>query len=695
MALTLKKIHGISDVFHQTKDSATMGTETTKTFLTHMNGIRALAIVLVVLYHLDSRLCPCGYFGVDVFLIISGYFLFSKELQADRLEKQEYGKYLLRKVWRLGPPTLCVAILVCVLGAFVLLRDLYWMALQTLTYCCVGVSNEYVAHSGNYFSPNTQSNPLMHLWYIGLIIQTYILLPLMAGAMRRWQRAVRSVIWWAVGLGSLGLYLFLQYGERWESCVVCVREMSVWFSPYYSIATRLWEPMVALLLLQLPRIPDKNRLLQGAAALLGLLVVVGSCYYYETGSAAVFAAIIGAILMVQYGASGVVGWVLNLRSVQWLGSISFSLYLVHWPVFAIWRYIKFDEVGAVEMVAAALLTLPLAYMLYRWVESRCGGWMKGLSRRAVAWLSAGVPAVVIGITSLLTWNLPIANLLPNGPSEVQKSFELPILTGYATPEHLHGFPYDNFTDTPILLGNDESVPLSFLLMGDSHSWHLQHGMDKLLQERGGLRGLYLNNSCMPTWDTFILLSAGDSKWDRARGEKLLAWLEERKDIECVIISAYWHLRFSDRQLRDWNLRPIPPELARTHQEEGLRETCRRLKQAGKRVIVVKDTPFFPRRENHVEKFVRLSLLGVDYPLPAQTPEQMAARTAPEEPFMRSLQEQNLAEVIDACPVLSEDGMYPIRLKDGSFLYQDTNHLSARGSILVSGFIINHLLNGGR
>lgn len=97
MALTLKKIHGISDVFHQTKDSATMGTDTTKTFLTHMNGIRALAIVLVVLYHLDSRLCPCGYFGVDVFLIISGYFLFSKELQADRLEKQEYGKYLLRK----------------------------------------------------------------------------------------------------------------------------------------------------------------------------------------------------------------------------------------------------------------------------------------------------------------------------------------------------------------------------------------------------------------------------------------------------------------------------------------------------------------------------------------------------------------------------------------------------------------------
>ena len=141
-------------------------------FMPHINGLRALAIALVVLYHLNAEWCPCGYFGVDVFLLISGYFLFSKELQPQRVENMHYGQYLLRKAWRLGPPTLTVGIVVAVIGAFVLLQDLYWMALQTRTYCCVAGSNEYVAHSGNYFSPNTQSNPLMHLWYIGLILQT-------------------------------------------------------------------------------------------------------------------------------------------------------------------------------------------------------------------------------------------------------------------------------------------------------------------------------------------------------------------------------------------------------------------------------------------------------------------------------------------------------------------------------------------
>ncbi len=79
-------------------------------FLPHINGLRALAIVLVVLYHLEAALCPCGYFGVDVFLVISGYFIFSKELSPGRVAEMRYGSYLLRKVWRVGPPGLGVVL---------------------------------------------------------------------------------------------------------------------------------------------------------------------------------------------------------------------------------------------------------------------------------------------------------------------------------------------------------------------------------------------------------------------------------------------------------------------------------------------------------------------------------------------------------------------------------------------------------
>ena len=90
----------------------------------------------------------------------------------------------------------------------------------------------------------------------------------------------------------------------------------------------------------------------------------------------------------------------------------------------------------------------------------------------------------------------------------------------------------------------------------------------------------------------------------------------------------------------------------------------------------------------MERFSRYYLLGKDYPLPpAMTPEEFAAKTKYETQFMLRLQEEGLARVIDPCPALAEDGCYPIRLKDGRFLYQDTNHLSAHGSVLVSELIL--------
>jgi hypothetical protein len=107
--------------------------------------------------------------------------------------------------------------------------------------------------------------------------------------------------------------------------------------------------MLAMLVLMLPVIPATRTFLRSAAALLGLGLVIGSCYAFETGSASVFCAVLGGILLLQYGASGITGKLLGLRPVQWLGTVSFSLYLVHWPIFAMWRYIMFDEVSHAQL----------------------------------------------------------------------------------------------------------------------------------------------------------------------------------------------------------------------------------------------------------------------------------------------------------------------------------------------------------
>lgn len=647
-------------------------------FLPHINGMRALAILAVVLYHMDAELCPCGYFGVDVFLLITGFFMFRSELSASQLPVLRYGDYLQRKTWRLAPPMLAVGLPLVLGGAFLLQPDLYEVLLKTFAAACAGLSNEYVAHSGDYFSPATQDNPLMHLWYVGLTVQLYLLLPLVARFLGRWRYAAFAVL----GAVSAFLYFFLQYGEDVDAWVPLVTLLMEIFPPYYSLATRLWEPLLAVVVLMMP--VCRVRWVSVALSLTGAVLMIAPVWMSETGSPCVLPVLAGAMLLLQYGGSGPLGSMLRWQPLQQLGAISFSLYLVHWPVMALWRYATFDDVGTDDKVGMLVISLLLAWCVWRLVETRCTSWGRGLRWPG---LSAVCTLLVLGAASnWVAGSAAMQKSLPNAMDEEEMQFSHYILTGRAKTSDLNGFPSRAFQHVPLLAGNDVAVPVSFFLLGDSHAWHLHYGLDKLLRDRGGLRGLYLNNSCVPAWNCFMELQGGNARWNRQRGELLLAWLERQKHIRTVIISCYWHLRFSAGSMRDWNLHRIRTADIRRHMEEGLRETCRRLNAMGKQVLVLRDNPFHPRSTNHVNRYLRRDLLGMEYELPLQSLEQYADATATEEPFMQSLERLKLATVVDISPALEENGTYPLRMH-GKFLYRDTNHLSRYGSLRVAELLL--------
>ncbi len=653
-------------------------------FMPHINGLRALAIILVVAYHLDATLCPCGYFGVDVFLLISGWFIFSKELTSSRLPNLKYGSYLYRKIWRLGPPALLIGIATAVAGAFILLKEAHEMSLWTLAATCIGGSNEYVAHSGDYFNPNVQYNPLMHYWYIGLIFQIYVILPLIAILGKRMSAACQGIVWGIIGISSLLLSILLNYGTAWAWSTDLVYKWSQWASPYYSILTRIWEPILALALLQLPQLPRKFIKIRATLGVLGTILLVGSCYYYETSSPTVYIALTGAMLLLQYGDSGPVGALLRFTPIQWIGSISFSLYLVHWPIFTLLRYKEFGELSTGDMWGAVIASVIASWILWRFIESRCGGWLRALSRRKAA-VASTLALAGTAVTSYLFISVPfLTQMLPNYGFNYDATLGYPSKFQLAKKNHLKGFPGNVFKNTPYIIGNTKHSP-DFLLMGDSHSWHLYYGMNKYLQQEGKRCGIWLANSCVPAWNTYYPPKEQQPCWTRERGESFQQWMQERVDIKTVIISVYWHIRFIDSDVRDWDLGNIPPEERRSFIENGLRETCRQLKSAGKKVIVVKDTPFYPYGTNHIENYNKAKLRGAAYKLPVMTPEEMAAKTKAEEAFMQGLQKDGLAEVIDLSPALMEDGVYPIQLKNGIFLYKDTNHLSNEASELAGEY----------
>ncbi len=655
-------------------------------FLPHANGLRALAITAIFFYHLQNEFCPCGYFGVDLFLILSGYFLARNDLVRLRAGSVGYGGYLLRKAWRIMPPWVAIALPVCLLAAFIMCHQRGAIICLTTGSSALCAGNEYIALSGNYFNPNTQENPLLHLWYIGLTVQLYLLAPffgsyLVCRLRRVWTLAALAT----AGMLSLGLYCFLAFGEQSPALMPWVAKLN-FIHPYYSVLCRLWEPMLGAALATLPL--PRPRAWHPFAAAAGLALFAFSIYHYPTGSYFVFPAVAGSLLMLAFGGAGWMGRLLSLRPLQATGAISFSLYLCHWPVFVFWKYATFNEPGIWGQVGMGLLAVLLALPLWRFVETRCTRWGRDWAprRRAKVTLwsmgSLGLGGLALGLIP------QVASIWPARIDEAVLNFQHRIPDD-ATEADLRGLERGAFAWTPATVGNRRELPAEFLLLGDSHSWHLVEGMTRACDARGDLRGVYLNNSCVPLWDYFLLLNSGNARWDEARARALVAWMEAQPGIRYVIVSDYWLIRLHDTDSRDWNYRLIPAEELEEHMLRGFQEMARRLRAAGKELVLLHDTPRFLGRDP-VDEYQRCFFLGKPLPERHSSRGQYAQDNERAERMFARLEAEGLARVIHTAEALEFEGKYPLRSPDGKFLYRDGNHLSAHGSRLVAELLLRRL-----
>ncbi|MCQ2365528.1 MAG: acyltransferase, partial [Akkermansia sp.] len=187
-----------------------MSSTPSKTHLSHVVGLRALAIILVVLFHMKASWCPQGFFGVDMFLVISGYFLLAKPLR--QAAAFQFLPFVKGKLLRLMPP-LCVAIaaalvLVACLQPF---GDLCTAAQAALGGLC-GVSNILAdSRAHDYFAVDTRTDPFMHLWYMGVMFQSLLLFGILFFCWEKAHCSRRCRILSLLFLGGASLALYLRF----------------------------------------------------------------------------------------------------------------------------------------------------------------------------------------------------------------------------------------------------------------------------------------------------------------------------------------------------------------------------------------------------------------------------------------------------------------------------------------------------
>ena len=340
-------------------------------YLPHVDVLRAIAVMAVFAYHLDNRLLPAGFVGVDVFFVISGFVVSRSAAARSRKPWRDFVlDFFSRRVRRIVPP-----LLVCLLvTAFVsaLLIPPSWLSNdipRAGRYAFFGLSNVVLADTTHgYFSPLAEFNPFTHTWSLGVEEQFYLLFPLLFALEMKGER-------WRMLGGAL-----LVMASAASLTYAASLHVAAHPSGHYLLATRFWELAAGVLLYRVASFAQRHSTMRSTqwmrvrrgVALLAVAALLWSFVYltpdvlrgYALVVPVVATAVLIAWLPLCMPHRNVAKWPAPVLS---LGRMSYSLYLWHWPVIVFFRWtIGLSE--PLHVVGAGMVSLALGWLSWRWVE---------------------------------------------------------------------------------------------------------------------------------------------------------------------------------------------------------------------------------------------------------------------------------------------------------------------------------------
>lgn len=488
-----------------------------------IDGLRAIAVVPVILFHADVSLFSGGFVGVDVFFVISGFLITTLILR-----EQDRGQFSLltfyeRRARRILP-ALFLVVSATILPGYVLMTPWDFSEfMRSVAAAALFLSNVHFWENTGYFALAAEKQPLLHTWSLAVEEQFYLLFPLLL--LVPFQRAVLSGIVLAMFCASLAL---AQWGATYEP------DVNFFFTP-----SRVWELMAGALCAfwQVSRQPKPNEL----AAAAGLAMVLISIFFYDRAipfpSLYTLLPVGGTALLLLYAHRGTrVHTILSSAPLIGIGLVSYSAYLWHQPLFAFARMSMIEPLVLWQTFALILITFALAYLTWLWIEQPVrkskSGWFR--TRGYVFALSAtGIGALVLSFMTLDNEQRFYASL-----SAEQRRY-LPYLNyaSEARNEENHticslGSANNNlaFFDRQECLKISESMP-NVLLMGDSHASHFYKALAQVFPEANILRATA--SGCRPLLD----YSGQKRCTDLARF--LLEDFLATEEVDAVIISARW------------------------------------------------------------------------------------------------------------------------------------------------------------
>jgi peptidoglycan/LPS O-acetylase OafA/YrhL len=608
-----------------------------------IDGLRAIAVLLVLNFHAFPEAMPGGFIGVDIFFVISGFLITG--IIVRELDQQRFSlvAFYNRRIRRIFPALIVVLCTTLVLGWLWLLPVAYMQLGADVFASAAFFSNIALLLQSGYFDIESGKKPLLHIWSLGIEEQFYLFWPLILMLIARLRLSILAAAS-VIGVASFVLNVAL----------IGSNPVATFYLPF----TRAWELAAgATLACGWSQIGQTSRA-SNLRALVGVLLIALAAGVLDTKRAfpgwwAVLP-VTGSALLLSAPAAWGCRHVLASRPLVQIGLISYPLYLWHWPLLVFFGIIKFGPLTLLERGLIAGLSFALAWLTYRFVESRFR--FGRPSRLRLLTLGSGMLLVALAGGAVLEGRGFDFRL----PPEIREMANVPTQASHwRVHECLLDLSHEmSFADSCV---DRDRRPLVFV-WGDSTAGALMPGLRKAQETRGFGIAQFTSSSCIPALNTDV---AGEPHC-RAINDKVLSLAREiRPDI--VLLHSTW-----DRYL------------------DGVAETVTALKtETGARIVVLGTVPWWKRGlPNEVLRYFMLHHRLIPERSGRAEPDGSGAA------FSRKLVPLG-AEFISVWDVMCNADGCLTRIGDAAkdISASDQVHLTEKGSIFLVQSIIDQLLTG--
>jgi peptidoglycan/LPS O-acetylase OafA/YrhL len=659
-----------------------------------IDGLRAFAVLSVVLFHAFPEFITGGFIGVDVFFVISGFLI--STIIFEKLEQGSFtfADFYARRIRRIFPSLILVLVTSFILGWCILFVSEYKQLGKHIAGGAGFIANFILWSESSYFDNLADTKPLLHLWSLGIEEQFYIIWPPILWAAWRLRLHILPIIF-AIAITSFA----------WNLYSISIDPVATFYSPL----TRFWELLIGSLLAYVTVFKAKYpKLVVSSVSQANIYSWIGCGLFItglllinkESGFPGAWALLptLGAAFMIKAGPTAWFNRVVLGNSVLvWFGLISYPLYLWHWSLLSFARIIS-SSVPEVEIrIGVVVLSVLLSWLTYRFVEKpiRFGNGIQFSITFLGKWFVSKKAITITLVVGLFLIGLAgyVANYKNGSHSRLVNKINIDPESGYDGVAGVDLIDDCGLANSPLIdkswFGTclrDSRPPVKYAMVGDSHAASLFRGLVRTSNESG--RWLFIGGPGGKGAVSTVISSHPIFQRFMPNSEHAINSLAKNESIHTVLFVGASRNLFGLNEKKFLDDLETSPNFDIAY--EAVQNAINPLKAAGKKIVILEDNPTLAFPEDCLERKSTVAAINYFFPKKlnprcALTVDQHLNRTEQYRRLLAKLEKNNpgTVTIFYTTPILCDEkkGLCEIS-KNGRLLYSYSDHISDYSAGLI-------------